>query len=166
MAQWAADRAMFNEESDRACEGDRDAFLHLRVWGEGAGEPTAAVALAWVLATEECEFYSGDEQAAFALNAKAAKMGYPVALSNTGMRLIEGLGTPPDPELGVGLTLMAIQGGYGKAAAFLAMKFADGTEVPQDLAFARQLLLKADSMDTDEALMTRAWGTYHRINND
>ncbi|UYV39270.1 hypothetical protein N4R57_09835 [Rhodobacteraceae bacterium D3-12] len=164
MEEWQAEVNRFDALSDAACAGDAPAWATLQQAAQT--DPVAKVAMAWLITTQGCAHFSGNEVEAFALNKRAASYGYPIALSNTGFRLLTGRGTHKDTAKGLRSIERAIRGGHGKAAATLAIHYARGIHLPRDLPAARSHLATAEAMLVNPTLLDRAWAAIEAAEGD
>ena len=142
LSEFAERRAHYTAESDLACTGDEAAFKRLLAAAdpEQTGDPTALSALAWLVASESCAYYTGDDEQISYFYLRAAQKGYPVALAYSGVRMIRGLGIPQNTDSGAGLLVLALEGGFGDAGAMLAGELITGIHMPRDLPAAQTLI--------------------------
>ncbi|MFY0659952.1 MAG: hypothetical protein JXR15_05620 [Shimia sp.] len=165
MAEFEADRAKYTAESDLACAGNEDAFGRLlnAADPEKQGNPAALSALAWLVASQNCAYYTGDDEQISYFYLRAAQEGYPVALAYGGVRMIRGLGIPQNTDSGAGLLVLALEGGLGDAGAMLAGELITGIHMPRDLEAAKNLLHAAEAKDADAALLDNVWTAYAAV---
>lgn len=165
MAAFEEARAKYTSESDLACAGDSDAFARLLndANPDQQGDPAALSALAWLVASDNCAHYTGDDEQISYYYLLAAQKGYPVALAYSGLRMIRGLGIPQNTESGAGLLGLALEGGFGDAGAMLAGKLIAGIHMPRDLKTAQSLLQAAEAAGAKEALLDNMWAAYAAV---
>ncbi|WP_294222311.1 hypothetical protein [uncultured Shimia sp.] len=165
LSEFAETRAMYTAESDLACAGDEAAFTRLLTAAdpEQAGDPAALSALAWLVASDTCAYYTGDDEQISYFYLRAAQKGYPVALAYSGIRMIRGLGIPQNPNSGAGLVMLAFEGGFGDAGAMLAGELITGIHMPRDLEAAQSLLQAAEAAGADESLLDNVWSAYNAV---
>ncbi|WP_299424778.1 hypothetical protein [uncultured Shimia sp.] len=165
MAEFEEDRAKYTAESDLACAGNEEAFGRLlnAADPEKQGNPAALSALAWLVASQNCAYYTGDDEQISYFYLRAAQEGYPVALAYGGVRMIRGLGIPQNTDSGAGLLVLALEGGFGDAGAMLAGELITGIHMPRDLEAAKNLLHAAEAKDADAALLDNVWAAYTAV---
>lgn len=165
MVEFEDDRAKYTAESDLACAGDDAAFGRLlnAADPEKQGNPAALSALAWLVASQNCAYYTGDDEQISYFYLRAAQDGYPVALAYGGVRMIRGLGIPQNTDSGAGLLVLALEGGFGDAGAMLAGELITGIHMPRDLEAAKNLLHAAEAKDADAALLDNVWTAYAAV---
>ena len=165
MAAFEESRAKYTIESDLACSGDADAFTRLLndADPDQLGDPTALSALAWLVASDTCAYYTGDDEQISYYYLRAAQQGYPVALAYSGVRMIRGLGIPQNTESGAGLLGLALEGGFGDAGAMLAGELIAGIHMPRDLEAAQNLLQAAETAGAMEALLDDMWAAHAAV---
>ncbi len=165
IAEFEEDRAKYTAESDLACAGDADAFGRLIAAAdpEKQGNPAALSALAWLVASQNCAYYTGDDEQISYFYLRAAQEGYPVALAYGGVRMIRGLGLPQNTDSGAGLLVLALEGGFGDAGAMLAGELVTGIHMPRDMEAAKNLLQAAEAKGADPALLENVWSAYAAI---
>ena len=121
---WQSQREAAIELGNRACAGDERAISEVRR-GIARGDPVLMNNVVSLQA--KCDaFDSFSEDAVIGFQRRAAEAGYPIALSNYGIRLIKGWGVPVDTKQGARLMARAVEGGNGYAAAVLAHEYASG----------------------------------------
>lgn len=153
---WEELRAASNDLSTRACKGEGPAEALLRHRAETVGDPTAQVSLAWLTLNKKCVYFTGDEAKATDLNLRASITGYPLAMSNFGMRLAKGIGTPPDPDAAVPWLTASADGGHATAALNLAGLYTDGKYIPRDRDEALYWLDRAERDGADPEQVSKA----------
>ncbi|WP_283426391.1 hypothetical protein [Shimia sagamensis] len=165
LSEFAETRAAFTQESDLACAGDTEAFGRLLNAADPAqqGDPAALSALAWLVASENCAYYTGDDEQVSYFYLRAAQEGYPVALAYGGIRMIRGLGLPQNPDAGAGLVMLALEGGFGDAGAMLAGELITGIYMPRNLEAAKNLLQAAEATGAEGALLNNVWAAYAAV---
>lgn len=154
-AFWQPAREKFNQMSDEACEGNGRAFRELMQAAIMEEHPVAQNDLAWVFATERCQYFADDIEAVADLQRQAADAGYPVAQNNVGVKYMEGDGVERNPDLAIDYFEAAMRAGYGEAAAMLGIYFAEGIHVVQNIARADLLLEDAYALGADQDMMDR-----------
>lgn len=165
ITEFSEARAAYNQESDLACAGDEAAFRRLLSAAdpEQQDEPAAQAALAWLVANEQCAYFTGDDEQITYFYILGAQKGYPVALAYAGIRMIRGLGVPQNANSGAGLVMMGFEGGFGDAGAMLAGELVTGIHMPRDLDTAKNLLHAATEKGADAALLENVWSAYNAI---
>ncbi len=165
MSEFAEARAHYNNESDLACAGEEAAFQRLLTAAdpEQIGDPAALAALAWLVASESCSYYTGDDEQISYFYILGAQEGYPVALAYAGVRMIRGLGVPQNANSGAGLLMLGLEGGYGDAGAMLAGELVTGLHMPRDLEAAKNLLQAAEANGADPDLLENVWSAYSAV---
>lgn len=154
-AFWQPAREKFNQLSDEACDGNGRAFRELMQAAIMEEHPVAQNDLAWVFATERCQFFADDIEAVADLQKQAADAGYPVAQNNIGVKYMEGTGVETNVSLAIDYFEAAMRAGYGKSAAQLGIYFAEGVHVEQNIARADQLLEDAYFLEADQDMIDR-----------
>ncbi|WP_412552284.1 tetratricopeptide repeat protein [Shimia sp. MIT1388] len=154
-AFWQPAREKFNQLSDKACDGNGRAFRELMQAAIMEEHPVAQNDLAWVFATERCQFFADDIEAVADLQKQAADAGYPVAQNNIGVKLMQGQGITKNVELAIDYFEAAMRAGYGEAAAQLGIYFAEGVHVERNIARADQLWEDAQFLEADQDMLDR-----------
>lgn len=149
-ANWQQMRDYFNVVSDRACEGDGQALHRLMNAVYQENDPVAKNDLAWLYASEECVFSTGDLEVITDLQRQSADAGYPLAQSNYAVRLIKGDGVPRNIDLAKKYFLAAIEAEYGNAAVELGLFVVEGEYLVKDLAIAKSLYQSAITLGADK----------------
>ncbi len=148
-AFWQPAREKFNQLSDEACDGNGRAFRELMQAAIMEEHPVAQNDLAWVFATERCQFFADDIEAVADLQKQAADAGYPVAQNNIGVKFMEGTGVEKNVSLAEDYFEAAMRAGYGKSAAQLGVYYAEGVHVERNISRAEQLLEDAYMLEAD-----------------
>ena len=139
---WQSQREAAIELGNRACAGDERAISEVRR-GIARGDPVLMTNVVSLQA--KCDaFDSFSEDAVIGFQRRAAEAGYPIALSNYGIRLIKGWGVPVDTKQGARLMARAVEGGNGYAAAVLAHEYASGEFLKRNLSKAGAFLKIAE----------------------
>jgi len=154
-AFWQPAREKFNQLSDEACDGNGRAFRELMQAAIMEEHPVAQNDLAWVFATERCQFFADDIEAVADLQKQAADAGYPVAQNNIGVKLMQGQGIAKNVDLAIDYFEAAMRAGYGEAAAQLGIYFAEGVHVERNIARADQLWEEAQFLKADQDMLDR-----------
>jgi len=154
-AFWQPARDKFNQLSDAACDGNGRAFRELMQAAIMEEHPVAQNDLAWVFATERCQYFADDIEAVADLQKQAADAGYPVAQNNIGVKLMQGQGVAKNVDLAIDYFEAAMRAGYGEAAAQLGIYFAEGVHVARNIARADQLWEEAQFLEADQDMLDR-----------
>lgn len=154
---WQSLREARFELTDKACSGDRGALDEVWDRVRNQNDPVLQSNLSWMAINCTGFTIAEEEQAKWQL--RAVLQGYPIAMHGYAFRLIRGEGVPQDIETGVALAERAAAAGYGQAAADLAVYYAQGKYLPQDLAKAERFLDMAQQEGVEEAVMKRVRAT-------
>lgn len=155
---WEDLRAGSVSLSAQSCEGVARAYNMLVYRAETYGDPTAMNSLAWLSVNTNCgDYYDGDQFRATDLICAAAKAGYPLAMSNCGMRHITSLGTDQDVAEGVRWIEAAMGGGYALAGAFLAKQYILGEHIPKNRNEADYWLERAEREGAPRDIIEAEW---------
>lgn len=139
---WQSKREAAAALGNKACAGDRSAIEKVRR-AIASGDPVLMNNVVSLRA--KCDvFDSISEPDAIEFQRLAAEAGYPIALSNYGIRLVKGWGVPVDADRGVQMLERSVDGGNGYAAAVLASEYATGEFLPRDLEKSRSFLRIAE----------------------
>lgn len=158
---WEDLRAASNSLSAQACDGVDRAYNTLVYRAETYGDPTAMNSLAWLSVTERCQdYYTGDQFRAANLICASAEAGYPLAMSNCGLRHILPLGAEQDLDVGLSWIEAAMNLGYAEAGVYLARQYIHGENIPRNRADAGYWLERAEREGAPRDLVEAEWENF------
>lgn len=135
---YGRERAIYKNIGRDACAGDKDAYVELLEAALDNVAP-ALTSLAYQSGRNECRFSTLDIRYLTGLYEKAARLGYPLAMTVYGRRLIDGYGVDTDVPTGLMLFELAGQVGYGDAGLEAALELIRGEHLAQDLEAAEKI---------------------------
>ncbi|UWQ82932.1 hypothetical protein [Leisingera caerulea] len=131
-------RAFANSLANRACDGDEIAFGKLEA-SASLGNGPANTALAWLYGKQGCRYFQNNPELVTSLYKRGAEQGYPIAMTNYGIKLLRGEGTAKNPYVGTVYLLNAAICGWGNAGLFLAEHILLGLNAEHDRDVAQAL---------------------------
>lgn len=145
-------RQFSNGLSESACEGNDVAHGKLEA-AASLGNATANTSLAWLYGKQHCHYFQNNPELVTSLYKRAAEQGYPIAMTNYGIKLLRGEGTAKNPYVGTVYLLNAAISGWGNAGLFLAEHILLGLNAEHDRDVAQALYDQfRTSADSDELI--------------
>lgn len=154
MGVFGRERAIYKQLGSEACTGDKDAYVELLEAALDDVAP-ALTSLAYQSGRNECRFSTVDLPYLTGLYEKAARLGYPLAMTVYGRRLIDGYGVDTDVPTGLMLFELAGQMGYGDAGLEAALELIRGEHLAQDLEAAEKVFNTFKEMTPNKGLIER-----------
>ncbi|WP_027233625.1 SEL1-like repeat protein [Leisingera caerulea] len=131
-------RQFSNELANSACEGNEVAHGKLEA-AAALGNATANTALGWLYGKRHCHYFQNNPELVTSLYKRAAEEGYPIAMTNYGIKLLRGEGTAKNHYVGTVYLLNAALSGWGNAGLFLAEHILLGVNAEYDRDVAQAL---------------------------
>lgn len=140
------------ELANSACEGNEVAHGKLEA-ASSLGSATANTSLAWLYGKQHCHYFQNNPELVTSLYKRAAEQGYPIAMTNYGIKLLRGEGTAKNSYVGTVYLLNAAIAGWGNAGLFLAEHILLGMNANHDRDVAQALYDQfRDSAYNDELI--------------
>ncbi|MCP4209527.1 MAG: hypothetical protein GY767_21125 [Shimia sp.] len=154
MGVFGRERAIYKQLGSESCTGDKDAYVELLEAALDDVAP-ALTSLAYQSGRNECRFSTVDLPYLTGLYEKAARLGYPLAMTVYGRRLIDGYGVDTDVPTGLMLFELDGQMGYGDAGLEAALELIRGEHLAQDLEAAEKVFNTFKEMTPNKGLIER-----------
>lgn len=140
---WQTERDAIWDVTERACNGDQQAYDDLYTAAIDAKNAVAQNNIVWLNTQDKCVFAGSNLSAAYDLQLEAAKAGYPIALNNVAHRYMIGKYIPQHTGMAVNYFDRAIHAGYGTAALELAEYYISGEYIERNYVHAVRYLRQA-----------------------
>lgn len=153
---WENQRIEARKIYKQACSGDKQAIQKVNQKLE-EGHPVYLNATGYLRAN--CKPYKWLTNATVANNQKkSAELGYPIGVSNYGLRLIYKIddGIPRNPKQGVKLMQQALDSGHIKSAITLSELYSKGKYLTKDIKKAQKYLSIAEKAGVDSKHLEKA----------